>query len=312
MFRSKKTPEPSRRQRYVRPQSGPQPFSYRSLRSEATAPLGRHQSLPTTKAARSGKFVVWARFWGQRIGFVVGALALLVCLVELLALSANVKIAPADPDSQPYLLHNTASYAQTANQLFADSFANRNKITVNTDEIAGKLRAEFPELSDVSITLPLIGHRPIVYVQANRPALILIEGGQRLLLSQDGRVEARVDQVSSSAAQGLPVVLDQSNLLPRADGTTVLSVAEVSFIRTILFELQHGGVKPGTLSLPAAAQELDVSITDQPFVVKFNMQSDTGRQQAGTFLATWQYLRQHHIVPNKYVDVRVDGQAYYK
>lgn len=296
----------------MRSQSSPQPFSYRSLRSETGTPLGRRQSLPTTNAARDGKFAAWTRFWGQRVGFVVGTLALLVCLVELLVLSANVKIMSADPDSQSYLLHNTASYAQAANQLFADSFTNRNKVTVNTDEIVEKLRAEFPELSDVSITLPLIGHRPIVYVQANRPALILVEDGQRLLLSRDGRVEARADRVSRSATQGLPVVSDQSGLSPQADGTTALSAAEVSFIQTVLFELQHSDVKPSTLSLPAAAQELDVSIASQPFILKFNMQSGTARQQAGTFLATWQYLKQQHIVPNKYIDVRVDGQAYYK
>lgn len=310
MFR-KKAPELPQRQRYVRAQEKPQPFSYRSLRSDTKTSLGRHQSLSLPKA-RSGKLVSWTHFLGQRAGFVIGAVALLVCLVELLMLSADVKIMTVDAGSQAYLLHSPSAYAEAADKLFAASLTNKNKITVNTDEISKKLQAEFPELGSVSITLPLIGHRPIVYLEADKPALILVEGGERLLLNQKGQVEARAERVPSAALRGLPVVTDHSDLPSPTVGATALSAGEVSFIQAVLYEMQYGGVQVGALSLPAATQELDVAIQGQPFFVKFNMQSNDARQQAGTFLATWQYLQQQHVTPGAYIDVRVDGQAYYK
>jgi hypothetical protein len=64
--------------------------------------------------------------------------------------------------------------------------------------------------------------------------------------------------------------------------------------------------------LPPAASELDVQLNGRPYFVKFNLQSNNPRGEAGTFLATIAQLSRQNIVPGHYVDVRVDGRAYYQ
>ena len=64
--------------------------------------------------------------------------------------------------------------------------------------------------------------------------------------------------------------------------------------------------------LPVGTSELDVKLTNQPYTVKFNLESGTARQQAGTFLATQAKLQSQNVTPGQYVDVRVGGRAYYK
>ena len=66
------------------------------------------------------------------------------------------------------------------------------------------------------------------------------------------------------------------------------------------------------LTLPAGTSELDASLSGLPYIVKFNLQATNARQQVGTFLATAGRLSSQHITPAKYVDVRVDGRAYYQ
>ncbi len=63
--------------------------------------------------------------------------------------------------------------------------------------------------------------------------------------------------------------------------------------------------------MPPAAYELDVYLSETPYYVKFNLENDA-LQQAGTFLAAKQRLDRDNIRPEKYVDVRVSGRAYYK
>ena len=65
------------------------------------------------------------------------------------------------------------------------------------------------------------------------------------------------------------------------------------------------------MTLPPAASELDVKIAGKPYFVKFNLQADDARRQAGTFLATQAQLQRKGITPAQYIDVRVEGRAYY-
>ena len=64
--------------------------------------------------------------------------------------------------------------------------------------------------------------------------------------------------------------------------------------------------------MPAAENELDMYLTGQSYYVKFNLADSSPLQEVGTFLAVRQNLQQQGITPSQYIDVRVDGRAYYK
>ena len=67
-----------------------------------------------------------------------------------------------------------------------------------------------------------------------------------------------------------------------------------------------------SMTLPPAADELDVHLTGVNYYIKFNLANDDARQQVGTFLATQAQLKSQGITPGQYIDVRVDGRAYYQ
>lgn len=86
----------------------------------------------------------------------------------------------------------------------------------------------------------------------------------------------------------------------------------MAFIQTVLYQLQQKHIVVTMLVLPAASREFDLYIDGARYYGKFNLASDTARQQAGTFLATKHYLEGKGLAPQEYIDVRVDGRAYYK
>ena len=91
-----------------------------------------------------------------------------------------------------------------------------------------------------------------------------------------------------------------------------MTAANVHFIRTVITELASRQYTVSAMTLPAATSELDVQLAGQPYTIKFNLQSNRARQQAGTFISTIEHLKKSNTPPSKYVDVRVDGKAYYQ
>ena len=182
---------------------------------------------------------------------------------------------------------------------------------MNTERINQHLTSQFPELASVSMTLPLVSHRPVVYLRAAPPAIILHASSGSYVLDTTGKALLSGAVPPAVSALGLPVLTDQSDLVIAVNHEALRS-SDVRFIQTIEFELKAHGLLPGSLILPAASSELDVHILGQPYFIKFNLQSDDARQQVGTFLAVQSQLKGQNILPSAYVDVRVDGRAYYR
>jgi len=284
----------------------PQAFSYHANRSEQEYNLGRLQ--PREQDTRRKERLV--RYWRQRLGVLVAGIIAIACILDILHLSATPKIIVLSNSSSGSFLQSTAVYQRAAGKLFASSILNANKITVNTDQVARQLQSQFPELSDVSITLPLVGHRPIVYVVPAMPGLFLTSAQSSFVLDSSGKVLAPATATGLSAPH-LPTVTDQSGLTAKV-GASVLPSDSVNFIKAVVAELQLKGIQTKSLVLPASAYELDVYPEGVGYYVKFNLHSADAMQQVGTYLALRQRLQSQNITPGAYIDVRVDGRAYYK
>lgn len=282
-------------------------MSYYSRRSEETLNTGRN--LRREAQAQAAKKI--AHFWLHRFGLIILLSAALVCLIYIMTLSTNPEVVPVTDVAAGNLIHTPATYQAAAGKLLASSLLNRNKLTIDTNRVSQQLQNEFPELSSVSVTLPLLAHRPVIYIQTSSPAIILNGVSGAYVLGDSGRVLAAAPSAAAFAKLNLPVITDQSGLR-LALGRQALTAANVSFAETVVAQLAARQVKVAQMTLPAAASELDVHLAGQPYFVKFNLQSGDARQQAGTFLATQSRLASQHITPSQYIDVRVDGRAYYK
>lgn len=231
-----------------------------------------------------------------------------VCLVKFTTLSSNPTIIVLNQTavSRLYTQPNEV-YAKAAKKLLQSNFANHLKLTADSNGISRSLMQQFPELQDISVALPLIGNRPLVYVAVAQPSMMLQKAnGETYAINANGFALARTSGQESSS---VPVIQDQSGV-PVAVGKQVLPKKIVDFITISLFQLKSRQQSPSTMILPAGSPyELDVHIEGKPFFIKFNLQNDP-TEQAGAALAVMHTLGSS--TPNNYIDVRVPGRAYYK
>lgn len=280
-------------------------FLYRSQRSETALNVGREVQREERASSRK------ARRLFHKTGMFVLLIAVIVSAANVISLSVKPKVLPLDGDKSGAFLRDTQAYEDYAGQLLSSSLWNRNKITVNTTSVSEGLVTEFPELSSASLTVPLLAHRPIIYVQPAKPVLVISARNGAFVVAETGKALLRANTAAELDKYKLPQLNDQSGLKLQV-GHQALQSRDVRFIQTVLTELASKQFTVASMVLPATSSELDVQITGQPYIIKFNLQSDTARQQTGTFLSTIAYLKKQNALPSKYVDVRVDGRAYYQ
>jgi hypothetical protein len=316
-FRSKKPSDarPSRRRPVAGQKSTPAAFSYYSQRSQnVIGQQRRSQTVQDAERERRPKksLKVVLSFFGQRFGLVIVTIAALACLFNLLRLVPNVKVESLNTPVTSYLLHDQVTYKTAADSYLHSSIFNNNKITINGTAVAERLQQDFPELASVNVALPLVGHRPVVYLRTSEPTLILITTtGQSFVIDESGKALTTTARVHNLDALHLPVVHDESGLKLQ-QGDTVLSSTAATFVSDVIAQLAAKKIDVASLRLPAGTSELDIYPAGVSYFVKFNLQHDSAAQQTGTYLAVSEKLQGQGVMPAQYIDVRVDGRAYYK
>ena len=304
-FNHRNQSQSSRRQRPVATDHAPV-YSYYARRSQEQSILGRQifrEVIQREAAVRT------ARFSLRRLGlFSATAIGLIAC-VSLLWLTPNPVVVPLTTDRTAFL-HDPSIYQRAAAQLFASSFMNGNKVTVDAAGIGVALKRQFPELGVASVSLPLFGHRPVVYIAPTDIRLRLrVVTGKVYNIDGNGRA---IGEVSGSAQYlDLPLVEDQSGASVTI-GRPVLSSDTVTFVRTVAFQVQQQHLVVSKFTLPSGESELDLYVSGQPYYVKFNLADASALQQVGSFLAVRHHLAGEGKAPTQYIDVRLTGRAYYK
>ncbi len=304
----KKDQTPTRQRRISDDLGRPAPnLSYHSRRTDEDLNTGRKIQRTESLKALSFKRMLWF----HRVILIAVVLVVFIGILVSLRLSSDAQISLESNDTSGLFAQYHSAYQTAVQSMFASSVWNHNKITVNTDQISQKLMTEFPELTDVSITIPFLGHQPTVYVNISQPALVLNDNKGSYVLDNSGKVLVNNDSSSSFETLNLPKVSDQSGLVLQRNHQALPS-SYVSFIQTVVAQLQAKQDIVSSLTLPPATNELDVRLVGQPYIIRFNLENNDPRQQAGTFLAVQANLKSQNSTPSQYVDVRVDGRAYYQ
>ena len=287
-------------------------FSYYSQRSLRESSENQNRNMALRDALLLPRRMGWRVLIKQKFGLLIVALAAITCLVNILIVSPNAKIDSLNTPSTSYLIHDQQVYKTAVDGYLDASIFNVTKLTINTANVEAGLRKDFPELTNVKVALPLIGHRPVVYIRTAEPTLILAgPHGQAFVIDENGTALATLSSIRNADKLTLPVVQDESGILLKR-GDTVLSSNASVFVRDIVAELKVSGIMISRMSLPAATSELDVYPANSNYFVKFNLQHNSAMQQAGTYLAVIAHLTKQGTTPTAYIDVRLDGRAYYK
>lgn len=315
LFKKKPTNQPRARQPLKTGGSTPV-FSYHASSTRREQPTGTRRASKLLWVAAPGTRPTPSRpsahrNLSKRAFVIVLAIVGTALAVNSLMLNRDPEvIALADSNSRRYLLHSQETYYEAARSILGSSLANTNKLTVNTDKIAAEIRRQFPELEEVSVALPLVGHQPVIYLQPAEPALLLRSAGDVLVVSSSGQVLAETANPARLAKLGLVVVEDQSGLALKP-GTSALPGADVAFITEVVGQLRAKKLTLTALTLPRGASELDIRLKGDPYIVKFNLRGDA-RAEAGSYLAVRQYLKRTRQTPSSYIDVRVENKVYYR
>lgn len=309
--KNKKQDTPRQRRNVVDSESRPvsSSYSYRTSRSEQSDNTGRDISRePESKSKVPASF---KKIVLSRIGLIILVAALVFSVINIISLSKDVRVVSLSSDSANTLLHTQTGYQEAARDLLAKSAWNNNKITVNTAEINRELLKKFPELSSANLTLPLLSKHPVLYVESSEPALILNTPEGAFVVDNKGKALVNVEGLPDVTALGLPRVTDQSGIKVELN-KQVLTSDNINFIKVVAAQLAAKNKAVNTMTLPAAASELDVTVVGEAYTIKYNLRTNDARQQTGTYLATVTKLQKQNITPAEYVDVRVNGRAYYK
>lgn len=305
--KKQKSPPVSGQQRQSRlPAKKPSAFSYYSRRSDEM--LGTGRKIARTETAEKTRQVT--RYWRQRFGLGALLVAAILCAAYITTLTTNPRVEVVGQTGASSL-QDLSVYQTAAQKLLADSLANQNKITISTTKLSSQMLAKFPELDQVQVSLPLLNHRVQIGLVPAEPILLLASANGSYALDSRGIALASGSRLADFSDLQLPLVTDDSNIelslrkqaLPAKNATFIAGVAAY-------FKAQNLTI--ASMNLPAGSNELHVRLAGQPYYVKFNLAGDDSRQQAGTFIAVYDRLNAQAITPGEYIDVRVDGRAYYR
>lgn len=306
----RRTPEEDfGRRRPIRTEQGQgRVFSYYANRSTNETNLGRG-NLEEVPKRHSSKYI---RFMNglPKLGIII---LVFVVVVSQLVLTTHPKLVIlSSTGNSDLFLQSMSVYQNAADKLFSQSLGNQNKLTVDAGGISDKLKAMFPELSDVSVALPVVGNQPTVYLQPAEPTFILTANNNSYVIDNTGRALAYAQNMPAQNRASLPQVVDQSGLQAQV-GSQVLPSTSITFIQTVLAQLKAQHISVSKIVLPSGSFEVDMYIAGKPYFVKFNMHDTGGAlQQAGSYIAVAQNLAGKNITPSQYIDVRIDGRVYYK
>jgi cell division septal protein FtsQ len=180
---------------------------------------------------------------------------------------------------------------------------NQNILLLNTQDVSKKIAAKFPEVSDVQIFRGLPDAIKIVILE-KKGSIVWQSGGLKYLISTQGEV-AR--QIVGEEGANLPVVIDKRNL-PLTEGQQIVSANFIVFVKNVYDHLTtETNLKPTNFEIDETT--FDVTLyTDAGIYIKMNSLRSSDKQMEDLK----RVLVDKRPDVHEYVDLRIDGWAYYK
>lgn len=275
-------------------------FSYHSNRSAPDSARGRYE-VPADKRAGFERL--------KHMPTLIAGIVIVGTLLYASLVSSQPRVQVLASDAGQSLQRPNGTYAEFITKQLGGSAFNKSKLTFDAEPLVAALQKEFPEVDTAIVTLPLIGHRPIVKIAVSSPAFVLATSHGAYYVSDKGMPLVKVSDVAKQP-RGVPTVTDETNL-PIEPGKQVLPSDTVMFIAQLLAYLSSTKTPYDTVTLPLEANEVRVRPTGASYYVRFNV-SGNARVQVGTYLATQHRLEEGRDHPKEYIDVRVEERAYYK
>lgn len=297
-------PDATRRRTQVGQSEGRQAFSYYTSTNRVPERVANDMPRRESPNTEERRKKYRPRSIGRTLSVGIIILIGLICAAKILTLSGTPRVVVMSSGTDATYIQDNGIYAQAAQKLLEKSKLNGFKLTADLTGVSSKLKAEFPELQAVSMTLPIIGNRPIVYIMPAQTDIVLRSGDSNFAVNSSGVV---LTELTGSTSSKAVTVIDQTGLTPMP-GKRILPASTVAFIQRLNYQLIAGKQNVSSIILPASsAYEVNVQLEGRVFYVKVNLQGEPV-EQAGAILASIA----NGVGPSEYLDVRVPGRVYYK
>lgn len=238
-------------------------------------------------------------------------LLILISLFYLIWLDTTPKISIITEPGSATLLQDNSVYQNAAREALNKSVFNKTKITINTNNAAKELKSRFPEIADISISIPIAGHRLIYEIIPAKPVLIFNSNTYgSFVIDEEGRVVVETSRVADANRLALPSVSDETGVEAKI-GNFVITKEEVGFINTLFKQIKAANRSVERIVMPKIAKELHLYLADKPYFIKFNINNDVSLQ-VGAMIAVEGKLESDGVTPLEYIDIRINGKAFYK
>ena len=240
----------------------------------------------------------------------------IICLALILFVAQRMRISDVKIDSNA----SSKLSKQQAETYGSSILKDYNKNTLlgqywTLDEVGMNeaVKSEFPELKSVKFDSKVpfstimnseLTFRKAVFTWQDASGKIQFIDSDGVLF--DKNLDGTVD------TKKLVAIEDQSGTVLEP-GNPVLTTGLVKFIGSI-----HGAIKPvfggkniSKVIIPKSTREVQIQMTDVPYLVKFSSQRSVEQQISElTVLLSW--LKQKNITPVSYIDLRLEHKAFYK
>ena len=279
----------------------PSRYKYRSSNSINDIKQGREKVNLANQSAK--KLIDWGKVTTTLLSLLI--IGLIIYSITLSNLP-NIAIVSNKSDS---LIQPVNTYKNTVQHILARSIFNYTKLTINTDALSNEITKLFPEIYKAVVVLPLVSHTLVVELIPTQAVSVIQANKSNYVIDSRGIVIGTISN-KTEQSKGLPILKDDNHLSLNL-GQQVLSTSSTTFINTVVDEFKAKNIQITGMSLSTQPFELDVSVKGEQYFIKFNLLGDA-RLEAGTYFATYKQLNSTNTLPSKYIDVRVDGRAYYE
>jgi cell division septal protein FtsQ len=207
---------------------------------------------------------------------------------------------------QPGGAPQTTTYQQTVQQYFAKHPMERFGFAINRKQFASEMAAAHPELSSIDIDKDWYGGNVKFVLQFRHPLLVWETGGHRFYVDSQGAA-FEYDHFGGKYVS----VSDQSGISPSAAGGSVASNQFINFLGKMVGAVNAAGKGNVTdIIIPASTREVDLKLQGRGYPIKTHTDRDP-LKQAEDIVNALKWFDDKKITP-QYVDVRVEGKAYFK
>lgn len=179
----------------------------------------------------------------------------------------------------------------------------KNIFLLKSRDLENEILDRFPEIESVQIYRGVPNAIKVVITERDSK-LVWQSGEQRYLISSQGDITKKIDP---SVASDLPLVIDKKNI-PVVLGDQLVSPNFVAFVNNVYSTFFTTiNIKP--LRFEVDETTFDINLyTDAGFYVKLNTMRSSKKQLDNLKLVLDSKRQDIH----EYVDLRIDGWAYYK